>query len=318
MRDAPSVIRAGSALTIGPEPTANPLMDASGPASFDPALIDPAIARAERCGALQAIHTESERIEDGGLSFLIRWVSTLASKDQARVSAAGRRGPDYNPFLPPEPELTLGALGARHLVVLNKYPVIERHLLLVTRRFEDQSAPLTAADFDALRALMAQLGGLGFYNGGEEAGASQRHKHLQWIPAQPGNACLTPFVARLPAIPAFETVCDPALQWAHRFVRLPPSGFGECSGEPLMRAFEAACSALDLRPDTDPMPPYNLLIEHDWLLLVPRSRERHADISVNALGFAGSLFVRRAEQIDAIRRFGPLRLLAGVACPRRP
>ena len=74
------------------------------------------------------------------------------------------------------------ALGAAHVVVLNKFPVIDRHLLLVTRQFEDQHTPLSHADFDALAAVIAVHGGLGFYNGGRTAGASQAHKHLQWVP----------------------------------------------------------------------------------------------------------------------------------------
>ena len=60
------------------------------------------------------------------------------------------------------------------------------------------------------------------------------------------------------------------------------------------------------------MPPYNLLLDRDWLMVVPRRHEHWQDISVNALGFAGSLFVRRPAQIEQIRAVGPLALLAAV------
>ena len=46
--------------------------------------------------------------------------------------------------------------------MLNKFPVIDRHLLVVTRQFEDQRAPLDEADFAALATIVGAHGGLGF------------------------------------------------------------------------------------------------------------------------------------------------------------
>ncbi len=59
--------------------------------------------------------------------------------------------------------------------------------------------------------------------------------------------------------------------------------------------------------------PYNLLITRRWMLLVPRTREFFAGISVNALGFAGSLFVRDKKQLAAAISHGPLRVLREVS-----
>ena len=64
-----------------------------------------------------------------------------------------------------------------------------------------------------------------------------------------------------------------------------------------------------------PLGPYNLLIARGWMLLVPRTRERFGTISVNALGFAGSLFVRDAAEMDALRAAGPMSALRAVAVP---
>jgi ATP adenylyltransferase len=49
------------------------------------------------------------------------------------------------------------------------------------------------------------------------------------------------------------------------------------------------------------------------MLLVPRSHECFETISVNALGFAGSLFVRDAEQLKTIDNRGPMTVLRRVA-----
>jgi len=59
--------------------------------------------------------------------------------------------------------------------------------------------------------------------------------------------------------------------------------------------------------------PYNLLATRRWLLLVPRSREHYRSISVNAMGFAGSLFVRDEAELALVEETGPMSLLQEVA-----
>jgi ATP adenylyltransferase len=61
--------------------------------------------------------------------------------------------------------------------------------------------------------------------------------------------------------------------------------------------------------------PYNLLIRRGWMLVVPRSRACFGSISVNALGFAGSLFLRSQEELDRVRATGPMQVLRAVAMP---
>lgn len=284
------------------------------------------IERADRCiaaalegGALQPIRTEQDWLEEAGLRFSVRWVSSLALKDRARVDTVTRKRADFNPFLPPEAALTVAELGAYHRLVLNKFPVIERHLLVVTRDFEDQSEPLDAADLGALGAIMAAHGGLGFYNGGPVAGASQRHKHLQWVPASAsrlGSFVPAPTTAHANAP---GTVFDnPLLPWAHAFVRLDAALWNEPAtlGATLHAAFARACAALELQPTAQPMPPYNLLLTREVLLLVPRTQEKWLDVSINSLAYAGSLFVRDRAQIEALRSVGPLAVLAAVGRAR--
>ena len=83
-------------------------------------------------------------------------------------------------------------ISPTHVCLLNKFNVIDHHLLVVTRAFEEQDAAINAADFAALWVCMAEVDGLAFYNGGKLAGASQRHKHLQiaplpWGPGRSGG-----------------------------------------------------------------------------------------------------------------------------------
>lgn len=50
-----------------------------------------------------------------------------------------------------------------------------------------------------------------------------------------------------------------------------------------------------------------------WMQLVPRSQEFSQGISVNALGYVGSLFVKNQAGLETIRRTGPLILLQQVS-----
>jgi ATP adenylyltransferase len=51
-------------------------------------------------------------------------------------------------------------------------------------------------------------------------------------------------------------------------------------------------------------------------LVVPRVDEFFRGISVNALGFAGSLFVKDRSQLELVRAQGPMQFLSAVAGSR--
>jgi ATP adenylyltransferase len=258
-------------------------------------VVETRVRQALASGALEPIETVEETLEDAGIKFVVRRVSSLERKKS--VPAAPRE----NPFLPYDERLFVADVTDTHVALLNKYPVIERHVLLVTRRFADQEAPLDAGDCEALALCLEEGGALGFYNAGREAGASQSHRHLQvaWLDRVPVEAlfgelreaksvCLVP---RLPLRHAFR--------WR--------AGAGD-----LFAGYRELLEAAGVRPPA----PYNLLATRDWMLLVPRSREAFEGISINALGFAGSLFVRDAAQLERVRRAGPMNVLRAVAMPR--
>jgi ATP adenylyltransferase len=144
------------------------------------ARADRVATAARRTGALVSIPTDICPMTDHGTEFSVRVVGQLTRKAAAGDGAAAR-----NPFLPYESALYVADLPPRHVCLLNKFNVVERHLLVITRDFASQLETLDAGDFAALAVCLAAGDGLGFYNGGPAAGASQRHKHLQWIPVPP-------------------------------------------------------------------------------------------------------------------------------------
>lgn len=281
--------------------------------------IDRIIARAQTAGDLHHIETEQTLIPTPAADFLVRWVSARQRAPETKKPVARGAGQDFNPFLAPEPALVIAPLPPHHICLLNKFPVLDRHLLLITRQFEDQTEALNRDDFSALAAVMADLGGLGFYNGGPEAGASQRHKHLQWIPEsrQSGNFNALTRPLATPGAPMQHACRHPALAFRHVFVPLDGTHGGgtDTLADALHSAYSRACSLLGIDTRVAALPPYNMLVDRHWMLLVPRSQECFEGISVNALGFAASLFVRDQAQLARIRAVGPLAVLRAVAQP---
>lgn len=284
-------------------------------------------------GDLSPLETSETVVEQNGLRFIVRWAEALARKDAAKAAApaaeeksaagaekvilpGGPRDPNFNPFLNPDPALTVGPIGTRHTIVLNKFPVCLHHLVLARREFAEQLTPLELCDFEVLAQLLSTLGGLGFYNGGAPAGASQRHKHVQWVPADPGNASLAQLAAGLPADAQPGVVYrHPALPMAHALLKVE-AGLGadqSASAAALLAAYNQARADLGLEPGADGLlPSFNMLAGNGWLLLVPRSQEHFEGVSINALSFGGTIYVRQPEQVELIRQTGPLQALASV------
>jgi ATP adenylyltransferase len=273
-----------------------------------------------RTGALLQFPTSIHYEEEGSVRYFVRVLEALKRKDEARREqrSASAGGEKFDPFLPPEQDLVVGDISRDHIAVLNKYNVQENHLLIVTRHFEDQEMLLTLRDFEALWFCLSEYDSLGFYNGGSEAGASQQHKHLQVVPLP-----LTPDGPAVPLAPLFAAAgADrvPALPFLHGFRRLE-KGLALAPAEAARRTWYCYRDLLAQVGMGQPVPgqlvrqskPYCLLVTREWVLLVPRSREYFDGISLNALAYAGSFFVRDQAQLLRLRSAGMMNALTGTA-----
>lgn len=79
-----------------------------------------------------------------------------------------------DPFDNPPPAMTVANLPPDHLLVLNKYPVIPRHFLLVTREFKQQSEDLDKADLAAMYGCLEAWGASEVGNGDEQNGMTRK------------------------------------------------------------------------------------------------------------------------------------------------
>jgi len=290
-------------------------------------LLDPGSfwAAARRCsraalrsGALQPVSTRVAFVDDRGIEFVVRVSDNLLRKRQA--PAPYERPRSGNPFLPPEPELTIGSLPPHHIAVLNKFNVLENHVLVVTRGFVHQESLLTAADFAAVAPGLTHGDGLAFYNAGKIAGASQPHKHFQLVPLPLGRSADIPTAVLFDdARSGIDTIAD--LRWRHALRKLDAApddreAFGEHCFAAYLEALHGLGLAAQAGDEEDArLPPYNLLLTRKWMFIAPRAREHFADISVNGLGYAGSFFVSTPERLEEVRSAGPMTILEKVSIP---
>ena len=277
---------------------------------------------ARECGALKSIETEYHLIQQQDISFIVRTLANITRKEQAskkQHQQENKTGKRVDPFLPYEEDLFVGDLSPSHICLLNKFNVVDNHLLIVTRDFEEQTDLLNLQDFEALCRCLQEIDGLAFFNGGKTAGASQRHKHLQLLPLP-----FLPDVVNLPIELAIAKITFnnslgklDSFSFRHGVATwdLSAQNSVEASAEVMLQKYHALLKyvGFEVEPQTQQQPgSYNFLAAREWMAIVPRSRESFQNISINSLGFAGSLFVRDRHALQTLQKLTPLKLLTEV------
>ncbi|KDD75174.1 hypothetical protein H632_c828p1 [Helicosporidium sp. ATCC 50920] len=307
-------------------------------------------------GALRQFDTSTstlwdERLKVQALLSVAQNLQAKPSCSPAQSESEARTTPQRssNPFLPYEEALWVGHLSATHTLLLNKFCVTPDHVLVVTRAFEAQSDPLSAADLEATYQVVAAHpdDALAFYNSDALAGASQAHRHLQVLPlpleAGPGGRSNAnergeagsrqapypthPLLSATSPAPSPVTAL-PCVAFAARLELLPhpPRLRGEVLLKTYRALLNAAVAEASLRcpayPPPSPagspaaQPSHNLLFSRDRMALVLRGSSHAGSLAVNALAFAGTLFVKSEEQLVEAKQLGLWGVLqaAGVAC----
>ncbi|EAR62362.1 DUF4922 domain-containing protein [Neptuniibacter caesariensis] len=270
---------------------------------------------AKKLGSLQSLETLSENLQEGNLCFTLRQISSLRRKK----NNSERSDKPRNPFFPYEAPLFVDNAGPAHNILLNKFNVLEQHLLITTKVFEPQTSELSLADFHALYECMKQDKALAFYNSGPEAGASQQHKHLQLVKTAPAAQDI-PFAA------IFEQLRDEVprkladLPFEHVALGLNNNLFDSEWFTPadaaaqLKNLYDRLRASLSIESTAGHIEqPYNWLLTQEWMLLVPRRKESYQGVSLNALAFIGSILVPDKKQARQIKSAGLARALTEVS-----
>ncbi|KAA8915097.1 hypothetical protein TRICI_002756 [Trichomonascus ciferrii] len=278
---------------------------------------------ARECGSLTFTPSESivEKV-DG-----IEYMYTLAPALQKKPTATRDHKPQLrpSPWDPPEPELVVEkSFADRYMVVLNKFAVVPRHFLLVTKAVEPQSGPLSPPDLAAAMRLLREADAdtgkrhLGFYNAGVNSGASIAHRHVQFIELPTG---FTPFVDELVRLnPEYKEtqrpLSDTRAPFAHFVVPLTADDVDE---EGLGARFSAVLARVltVLREQGVPSDEtsYNFVFTQDWMMGVPRRVESVEGRGINAVGTVGLLLAKSQADLDFYRSKGPQNVVAAVGFP---
>ncbi|KIJ15018.1 hypothetical protein PAXINDRAFT_169406 [Paxillus involutus ATCC 200175] len=285
--------------------------------------------------------------EDTGVEFQVRLCTVLQKKpveptdllpkeERADITSVPK-----DPFEPPYvPQLHVGDLyledtdygtKSEYVVLLNKFSVVPHHFLLVTKEFRPQSSPLLPEELVQtylllLAARQANTHYIAFYNCGKNSGASQPHKHIQFIEVGSDG----PPVERLAKKATLEVAGKPfaisSLPYANHVFRLPPLSFNSTPVELNQALFPPFLSLLDLVISTvrhDPnyptgFPSYNVIFTLEHIHMIPRRHEAYTiektqeRIDINSLGFAGMLLAKSEAELESIKEEGIGKILRGV------
>jgi ATP adenylyltransferase len=278
--------------------------------------------------------------------FQLRYCPALAKKPKpsSTESGDGNSNRKADPFENPAPELLITAVPKKdpsHNLVLNKYPVIPNHSIIATRTAKPQTDVLEEDDLAITHAcLRAWSEGsrqdsprrlFAFFNSGEHSGASQPHRHLQFLPFEDmagpstdseGWALLVDKMNHdFPEKPPF--LHNPAIPFRHYALRIPLRSSSRELHQTYLTLYSTAVEAVrefnsePLTQDTsetkDPAAAaisYNLAMTEDVMAICPRrseaaavpSSEGKGSVAVNGTILAGTLMVKDPVEWDSLRQ----------------
>jgi ATP adenylyltransferase len=285
------------------------------------------------------------------VKFQLRYCPRLAKKPLPNKDQGSLPKKKINPFENPEPGLFVTDIPPNspdpsHFLVLNKFPIIPSHFILATKTNKAQSAVLEAEDltvaYECLRAWEDGHQGrrlYGFFNSGEHSGASQAHRHLQFVPVEAmrqddekgeWDMLIDKIVDDNAKMP-FEVFWE----------RISPSTSKEQlysiydklymqAHEALKRFISQRPGELELHSTKDGSSPfsYNLGMTTKALMLVPRRREgivlRRPNgeevgfAAFNGTVLAGTMMVKKLEEWNLLKGNNVLldELLKGIGIPK--
>ncbi|KAI0051872.1 HIT-like protein [Auriscalpium vulgare] len=295
-----------------------------------------AFEKGKASGDLLFFPSEVHTYAEAGIDFQIRLCPALLHKPTLPTPHFTEQPTEKSdPFKEPyNPNLYVGELkdeqeGIDYVVLLNKFSVVPNHILLITKAFQSQSSPLSPGDlvqtYSLLRAARKKRNDMmAFYNCGDRSGASQPHKHVQFIPIEDEEPPIE-VKARAARLEKDVLPFSLALPFANHIRRLSlPSNAGPeqleaVLADAFLQLLDLAISTVRHDPDAPPgIPSYNVLLTLEHLYLFPRRQELHTlqdtgdALSVNTLAFAGFMLVKSPEELAAVTKEGPLNILKSV------
>jgi len=281
-----------------------------------------------------------------GLPFQLRYCPSLAKKPTGKQSKETKpSGPKPDPFENPPADLLVTEVPVQnptHILVLNKFPIIPCHFILATKLNKRQTASLEADDLAATYACLKAWEGderrlFAFFNSGEHSGASQPHRHVQFVPVEEMNrdapeGAWRPFLdlvhengSVVATKDGVELRAEKGIPFQHFVASLPQQPSAEKLEEVYGVLYQAAKQAvneytstkegkdLELHPvESGDLPiSYNLAMTTSAMGIVPRRNEAYVlrndtedsagTVALNGTLLAGTLMVKGAAEWEWLK-----------------
>ncbi|KAL4888180.1 bis-tetraphosphatase [Aspergillus ambiguus] len=307
-----------------------------------PALVARRFLAAKDAGHLLFSQTHLTTINVAGIPYQLRYCPALAKKPSG-APKPDNKGPKPDPFQDPSPDLLIARIprdNPSHILVLNKFPVIHNHFILATKDWKPQTDLLDKEDLDAAYACVRAWDDstapqpkrlFAFFNSGDESGASQPHRHLQFLPVedmqQGGSPTWQPLIEAVASSSAADGESYRRLghvPFAHFALPIPPNPSADTLHRIYLSLYRAALAAASVDSDhhahrtTGPAAvSYNLGMTTSTMMICPRKSEsarvpvdsaasqevvEAGLVSLNGTLLAGTLMVKAEAEWDELRR----------------
>ncbi|KAH7409412.1 Ap4A phosphorylase-like protein II [Cadophora sp. MPI-SDFR-AT-0126] len=289
-----------------------------------PALVRKQFISAQENGDLTFYATQVSILHCGGFPFQLRFSPALANKPKASKPKSPSSKP-FDPFENPPAGLFITSLPPCHFLVLNKFPVIPDHFILATKDFKKQTELLEKDDLEAAYACLKAYKDngeelFGFFNSGEHSGASQPHRHIQFLPVESMRSGIEPDANWNILVDSLAKEPRPALPFSYFSAHVPDNA----SAEELHRIYTdlhgQACQVVESAEAASPNTTvssqksaisYNLGFTDRAIILCPRASEglkiggtsdnMIGPIALNGTVLGGTLLVKSKEEWEALR-----------------
>jgi len=279
-------------------------------------LIEKASVNAENIFPLTRVKTARIKDDKINLTMEIHLVENLAKKNRLNTASSFQKD---NIFLPPfEKGIFICDIG-NHRLIFNKFPLIKKHILVISKRFEDQQSRLKKEDFASTFLAMLALKGVAIYNSGPDSGYSEPHRHLQVCPLGEYRQTITSEIDKLVVREEKELGTEPfrvpiLYRLHHRAVVIPQINpelqtVDEYSVV-VQHYYDTLLKELEINPDHDS---YNLIWRENWMMVVARENSKaFGKISINSFGLTGSILAMNEEIFEELQKYSPYQILMQI------
>lgn len=165
---------------------------------------------------------------------------------------------------------------------------------------------------------------MAFFNCGAESGASQKHKHVQFVSVSPTEPPIEVF---LQGHGSYEETRQLAqVPWAHFVTSThdPPEKsdqLGNYLMEKYMQLLDKMFNFIQSREGCGATASYNVLIMKTHIHVIPRSKEKFvlsngSKVSMGSSSYAGIIHVEREEDLDELKKAGVTDALLSLGLSR--